>query len=156
MTQIVLSRRKALESGACALAGAGFLMLPSIAAAAVHTGAEGLVRKWYKSWETKDVDRFQSLIASDFTFTSPAGDDHIDSATFKKRCWDTQIDFIAGIDLELVVANGDQALVKYLGHTKNGKSFRNVEYFRLKDGKVETLECYFGGNMTFPSAVSKG
>src|SRR4029077_7334625 len=104
------------------------------------------------AWETKNADQFQSMMAANFTFTSPAGDDHISASTFKTRCWDSQIDFIGSFDLELVVASGNQALVKYLGHTKNGKSFRNVEYFRLKDGKVETLECYFGGNMTFPSA----
>jgi hypothetical protein len=53
-----------------------------------------------------------------------------------------------------VFGSGNEAFVKYLCHTKNGKSSRNVEYFRLRDGKVETLECYFGGKSTFPSAVS--
>jgi ketosteroid isomerase-like protein len=157
MTQTGVSRRKALEAGARALAGAGFLMTSSaMAGTRENATAEGFVRKWYKAWETKDADQFQSMMAANFTFTSPAGDDHISASTFKTRCWDSQIDFIGGFDLELVVANGNEALVKYLGHTKNGKSFRNVEYFRLKDGKVETLECYFGGNMTFPSAVSSG
>ena len=52
--------------------------------------------------------------------------------------------------------SGNEAFVKYLCHTKNGKSFRNVEYFRLRDGKVETIECYSGAKSTFPSAVSNG
>jgi hypothetical protein len=33
--------------------------------------------------------------------------------------------------------------VKYLCHTKNGKSFRNVEYLRIKNGQLESIECYF-------------
>ena len=53
------------------------------------------------------------------------------------------------------MTSGNEAFVKYLGHTTNGKSFRNVEYLRVRDGKVETLECYFGG-AGYPSAASKG
>jgi len=47
--------------------------------------------------------------------------------------------------------------VKYLGHAKNGKSFRNLEIiFGSETATVEALECYFGGKSTCPSAVSKG
>jgi hypothetical protein len=46
--------------------------------------------------------------------------------------------------------------VKYLCHTKNGKSFRNVEYLRIKNGQLESIECYFGAQSSFPSAVSTG
>ena len=42
----------------------------------------------------------------------------------------------------------------YLGRTKNGKTFRNVEYLRLRDDKVEAIECYFGAQSSFPSAAS--
>jgi len=99
---------------------------------------------------------FDALLADNFTFSSAAGDDHISKSAFKTNCWDTQINFIGQFDLERVVASGNEAFAKYLCHTKNGKSFRNVEYFRLKDGKVEAIECYFGGKDTFPSAVSSG
>ncbi len=95
-------------------------------------------------------------MADNFTFTSAAGDDHISKSAFKTQCWDTQVNFIDRFDLERVFGSGNEVLVKYLCHTKNGKSFRNVEYFRLRDGKVETIECYFGGKSTFPSAVSNG
>jgi hypothetical protein len=30
-----------------------------------------------------------------------------------------------------------------------------VEYLRVRDGKVEALECYFGGS-GYPSAANKG
>ena len=93
------------------------------------------------------------IMAGDFTFTSPV-DDHISKSAYKKGCWDTQIAFVDKFDLELVTVEGNEALVKYLCHTKNGKSFRNVEYFRLSNQRIEALECYFGGNLTYPSAVS--
>jgi hypothetical protein len=31
----------------------------------------------------------------------------------------------------------------YVWRTKNGKTFRNVEYLRLKDEKLKAIECYF-------------
>jgi len=159
MARIGVSRRIALEAGACALVGAAaFSVRARARAGAGQTTAEEIVRKWYKTWEVekKDWGPFDVLLAENFTFSSAAGDDHISKSAFKTNCWDTQINFIGQFDLERVVASGNEAFAKYLCHTKNGKSFRNVEYFRLKDGKVEAIECYFGGKDTFPSAVSNG
>jgi ketosteroid isomerase-like protein len=158
MTGIGISRRKALESGAYALAGAAGLLVTAQARAGTEPSAtyEEIVRNWYKAWETKDQGQFEALMADNFTFTSAAGDDHISKSVFKTQCWDTQINFIGRFDLEQLFGSGDEAFAKYLCHTKNGKSFRNVEYFRLRDGKVESIECYFGGKSTFPSAVSNG
>jgi ketosteroid isomerase-like protein len=157
MTRIEVSRRKALQLGACALTGAAELLVTARAGAATEpsTTYEEIVRSWYKAWEKKDQGQFEALMADNFTFTSAAGDDHISKSAFKTQCWDTQVNFIDRFDLERVFGTGNEAFVKYLCHTKNGKSFRNVEYFRLRDGKVETIECYFGGKSTFPSAVSK-
>jgi SnoaL-like domain len=160
MEGIGVSRRKALEAGAYGLAGAAAFLLTASAPAGAEqsTTAEEIVRKWYKTWEVekKDWGPFDALLADNFTFSSAAGDDHISKSAFKTNCWDTQINFIGQVDLERVVGSGNEAFAKYLCHTKNGKSFRNVEYFRLKDGKVEAIECYFGGKDTFPSAVSSG
>ncbi len=156
MTRTGVSRRKAIESGACALAAAAGLLVTARAGAEPGTAYEEIVRRWYRAWEKKDQPQFEAMMADNFTFTSAAGDDHISKSAFKTQCWDTQINFIDRFDLERVFGSGNEAFVKYLCHTKNGKSFRNVEYFRLRDGKVETIECYFGGKSTFPSAVSKG
>ena len=158
MTRIGVPRRKVFELGACALAGAAGLLVTARvpAGAEPSTAYEEVVRRWYKAWEKKDQGQFEALMADNFTFTSAAGDDHISKSAFKTQCWDTQVNFIDRFDLESVFGSGNEAFVKYLCHTKNGKSFRNVEYFRLRDGKVETIECYFGGKSTFPSAVSKG
>src|SRR5258708_3728502 len=108
---------------------------------------EEVVRKWYA------VD---SLLADNFTFTSAAGDDHISKSTFKARCWETQIDVIGHFDLERITTGAEDVFVKYLCHTKDGKSFRNVEYLRIKNGKLQSIECYFGAQSSFPSAVSTG
>ena len=147
-----------IESGVCAVAGAAGLLVTASARAGTERSEtnEEVVRKWYGALEQNDFGQFTALQAENFTFTSAAGDDHISASTFKTKCWDTQINFIERFDLERVIGSGNDMFVKYLCHTKNGKSFRNVEYFRLRDGKVEALECYFGGKSTFPSAVSNG
>ncbi len=153
---MTVSRRNLLANGArvmvCAVA------LPEVARAGGLGGEnltnEAIIRKWYGAWERKDLSTFNMLLAQDFTFTSAAGDDHISKSTFKTQCWDTQINFIGHFDLERITTGADDAFVKYLCHTTNGKSFRNVEYLRIKNGKLESIECYFGAQSSFPSAVS--
>ncbi len=158
MTTIAVSRRNLLATGACALAGAVSLLRPTSASAleVQNLTNEVIVRKWYAGWEKKDWDPLDRLLADNFTFTSAAGDDHISKSTFKARCWETQIDFIGHFDLERVTTGATDAFVKYLCHTKGGKTFRNVEYLRIKNGKLQSIECYFGAQSSFPSAVSAG
>ena len=158
MTSMTVSRRKLFATGACVLVGA--VPLPGTEKASAWKGQsavnEEIVRKWYAAWGNKDLDTFNALLADDFTFTSAAGDDHISKSRFKSQCWDTQVDFIGQIDLERISTSPDDAFVKYLCHTKNGKAFRNVEYLRITNGKLESIECYFGAQSSFPSAVSTG
>jgi ketosteroid isomerase-like protein len=158
MTRIAVSRRNLLARGACALVGV--VPLRGSARARALGGQnltnEEIIRKWYAAWEKKDLGTFDDLLADNFTFTSAAGDDHISKSAFKTQCWDTQVDFIGHFDLERIATGADDAFVKYLCHTKNGKSFRNVEYLRIRNGRLESIECYFGAQSSFPSAVSNG
>ena len=157
-TKTVVSRRSLLATGACALLGA--VSLPGPASASAMGGRNltngEIVRKWYAAWEQKDWGPVDSLLADNFTFSSAAGDDHISKSAFKKQCWETQINFIGHFDLERVATGPEDAFVKYLCYTKDGKSFRNVEYLRIKNGKLQSIECYFGAQSSFPSAVSTG
>ena len=156
MRKTAVSRRTMLGGGACALAAAA--TLPRRADACPDGGLspqnEATVRKYYKGWEVKDWRAFDLLLTDDFTFTSPL-DARISKSAFKKGCWDTQIPFIGRFDLEHVVGAADDAFVMYLAHTTNGRTFRNVEYLRLKGGQVAAVECYFGGKNTYTSAVAE-
>jgi ketosteroid isomerase-like protein len=157
MTRMTASRRKLFAMGACML---GAVALPGAERASALGGQssanEEIVRKWYAAWGNKDLNTFNALLADNFTFSSAAGDDHIGKSAFKSQCWDTQVDFIGQIDLERISTGPGDAFVKYLCHTKNGKAFRNVEYLRIAGGKLESIECYFGAQSSFPSAVSAG
>jgi ketosteroid isomerase-like protein len=153
-----VSRRHLLATGTCALMGAASLPVRASASAMAEQNVanEELVRKWYAAWEQKDWGPLDSLLAENFTFSSAAGDDHISKSAFKQQCWKTQIDFIRHFDLEQISTGTDDAFVKYLCHTKSGKAFRNVEYLRIKNGQLQSIECYFGEQSSFPSAVSTG
>jgi ketosteroid isomerase-like protein len=158
MKNRAMSRRTILEAGAYLLgATAG---IPQTAVAHVENGlspkTDETIRKWYAAWEKTDWRPVDSLLSDDFTFTSAAGDDHISKSAFKSKCWESQIGFIDRFDLQRIFGSGNEAFVMYVCRTKNGKTFRNVEYFRLRDDKVEAIECYFGAQSSFPSAVSKG
>ncbi len=156
MTRTAVSRRNLLATGICALVGAASLPAPARASASEGPNVtnDKIIREWYTAWERKDLETFNRLLADNFTFTSAAGDDHISKSAFKTQCWDTQVGFIEHVDLERITGGVGDAFVKYLCHTKNGKSFRNVEYLRIRKGKLESIECYFGAQSNFPSAVS--
>jgi ketosteroid isomerase-like protein len=158
MTRTTVSRRNLLATGSCALLVAASLPEPASASASGDQNLtnEEVVRKWYAAWDNKDLATFNLLLADNFTFSSAAGDDHISKSAFKTQCWDTQVNFIDHFDLERITTDTNDAFVKYLCHTKNGKSFRNVEYLRIRNGKLESIECYFGAQSSFPSAVSNG
>ena len=155
MRKRAMSRRTLLEAGACALAAAAGI--PQIAGAHTEAGLsptnEETIRKWYAAWEQKDWHPIDVLLADDFTFTSPL-DDHISKQAFKAKCWETQIAFVERFDLQHVIGTGNDVFVMYVGHTKNGKTFRNVEYLRLTGEQLQAIECYFGAQDSFPSAAS--
>jgi ketosteroid isomerase-like protein len=158
MRAIAMSRRNLLAAGAFALAGAsGMSAKAAERTPATHAATnEEIVRRYYKAWEKKDWGPLNALLAENFTFTSANNDDHISKSTFKTRCWESQIDFIDHFELERLMVQGDWAFVKYLCRTRNGKSFRNVEYLQFKGKQVAAIECYFGEPSSFPSAISSG
>lgn len=115
---------------------------------------ETTVRKYYKLWETEDWAPFDTLLANDFTFTSANDDDHISKSAFKTQCWETQKDHIQRFDLLQLFGSGNAAFVMYDGFTKKNQKFRNVEFVQVREGKIESIDCYFGHKDSFASAVS--
>ena len=158
MTRITMSRRDVLATGTCTLVGA--VTPPGLAGASALGGMTNERRRSSVSGTPRGKRRIwaRSITCSADKLhpTSAAGDDHISKSTFKARCWETQVDFIGHFDLARITTGAEDAFVKYLCHTKDGKSFRNVEYLRIKNGKLQSIECYFGEQSSFPSAVTTG
>ena len=151
-----LSRRTMLGTGFTSLTAIAVapLIARANAPSALSSTAESTIRSYYAAWEEKKWQPFDALLTDNFTFTSAAGDDHINKGAFKTKCWGSQSDFIERFDLQHVFGSGNEALVMYVCHTKNSKAFRNVEYLRIRGERVEAIECYFGAQSSFPSAVS--
>jgi ketosteroid isomerase-like protein len=96
----------------------------------------------YRAYETDDRNALEEALASDFSFTSPY-DDAIDRKTYFERCWPNH-ETIATIELQRVVIEGDGAYVTYLGTNISGRSFRNTEYMTFRNGRIASVEVYFG------------
>ena len=115
---------------------------------------ETVIRRYYSAYEKKDWHELELILADEFTFTSPAGDDHINLKLYKERCW-PNAENTRKFDLEKVMIDGDDAFVTYNGWTNDGRLFRNTERFRLRDGKIVSNECFFGTGVSFPNNRAK-
>lgn len=157
MNERGMSRRGLLETGAYALAAAAVMprSAGACAAAGLSPKTAGIIRRYYSAWENKDWRALEMLLTGDFTFTSP-NDNHDSRTVFKTRCWDSNANLIGHFDLQLIAGNGNDALVMYVLHIKDGKTIENVEQFHMRDGKVESVRCYFGQQNSYPAAVSGG
>ncbi len=119
------------------------------------SSARQMIKDYYVAYEKKDWGLLDSILANGFTFTSPAGDDHINLKTYKERCWPNAQN-TKKFDLEEVVVNGNDAYVTYNGWTTDGRLFRNTERFKFKDGKIISNECFFGPGVSFPNNTTPG
>ncbi len=115
---------------------------------------EKVIRQYYTAYVEKDWHMLELILADGFTFTSPAGDDHINLELYKKRCWPNSKN-TKKFDIEKIMIDGDDALVTYNGWTNDDKLFRNTELFKLKDGKILSNECFFGSGVNFPNSSKK-
>jgi len=150
-----MSRRTLLAAGVRAGALVGAVLQPDVASARVReTRNERAVRNWYNLWvDNRDWAAFDAAMTDDFTFTAASGEDHISKTQFKSECWQNQIGHIKRFDLEQMVSKGHEVFVKYRCRTMGGAAFRNVELLRVREGKIASIECYFGSTAGYPTAA---
>ena len=121
------------------------IMLLGITEAGKAQNAAKIIKTYFSGYEKKDWDITSSQLADGFTFTSAAPDDHIPLAVYKQRCW-PQSKFIKKIDFITIVQDGDHAFALYKGTTTDNKVIRNAEYYTFSNGKIKSIECFFGGS----------
>lgn len=107
-----------------------------------QTKLTDVVRAYFGAYETENREVVETLLADDFTFTSP-NDDNIDKATWFERCWPNR-DASRDQKIENIVIDGEKAFVTYLCATEGGKSFRNTEFMTFNAGRIATVDVYFG------------
>ena len=99
-----------------------------------QTKAE-LIRAIFAAYLANDRKRVDNALADDFHFISPY-DDNIDKPTYFERCW-KNTDWIARHELEKIFVEGDEAFVTYLCIARDGKRFRNTEFFTFAGDQVK-------------------
>jgi hypothetical protein len=67
----------------------------------------------------------------------------IDKTTYFARCW-RDSGWIARQGIEKILVEGDEAFVTYEVLAKDGKRFRNTEFFRFKGERIKSIDVYFG------------
>jgi len=121
------------------------IMLCGIFVAGKAQNATKIIKTYFSGYEKKDWSITSSQLAEGFTFTSPTPDDHIPLDVYKQRCW-PQAKFIKKFDFIAIVQDGDHAFALYNITTTDEKIIRNAEYYTFSDGKIKSIECFFGGS----------
>jgi hypothetical protein len=62
---------------------------------------------------------------------------------------------IERFDVDKVVMHGDEVVIITNGWTMTGHLFRNSDYFKLKDEKIISYECFFGPGINYPNNSAK-
>ena len=106
------------------------------------SGKSDIIRALFAAYMANDRKAVEDSFTGDFRFTSPY-DDRIDKGTYFERCWRGS-DWIERQQLEKIFVEGDEAFVTYEVVTKNGKRFRNTEFFRFDGDKISSIDVYFG------------
>lgn len=106
-----------------------------------------LVRQCFLAWENRDRQTLDSLLADDFTFSSPNGDDHISKAQYFEKCWPGG-ERIKGYQILNLMADGNEVFARYECELKDGTRFRNTEFFRIRDYQIVEVDVYFGRTIT--------
>ena len=107
-----------------------------------HPNRADVIRSYFAAFRSGDRRHMEQALAEDFTFTSPY-DDRIDKAAYFERCWPNR-DFIREHIIERIFEQGEEALVRYRCLTRDGKEFRNAEFFAFENGRLKEVQVFFG------------
>lgn len=113
-----------------------------------------LIRGVFAAYRANDRQSVEDCLTEDFRFTSPF-DDGIDKATYFAKCW-RDSGWIERQDLERIFVDGDAAFVTYQCVAKDGKSFRNTEFFVFAGDRVRSIDVYFGAEYRDGGFVPQG
>ena len=101
-----------------------------------------IIRALFAAYRANDRASVEKAFTDDFRFTSPY-DDRIDKATYFERCWRVS-DWIERQQLERIFVEGGEAFVTYEVVTRDGKRFRNTEFFVFDGDRIKSIDVYFG------------
>jgi hypothetical protein len=124
-------------------------MFCSIFVYAKSQSPEKLIKAFFAGFEKKDWNMIASQLAEDFTFTSPNGDNHLTIKQYKDKCW-ANVKFFKKIEFIQITVDGNTAFAMYNITDTENKVAHNVEYYTFRNGKIRSIETFFGTGVHFP------
>ena len=101
-----------------------------------------IIRALFAAYLANDRKAIEDAFTDDFRFTSPY-DDEIDKRTYFARCF-RDSGWIGRQELERIFVEGNGAFVTYRCVAKEGRSFRNTEFFTFEGDRIRRINVYFG------------
>ena len=101
-----------------------------------------IIRALFAAYLANDRRAIEDAFTDDFRFTSPY-DDEIDKRTYFARCF-RDSGWIGRQELERIFVEGNGAFVTYRCVAKEGRSFRNTEFFTFEGDRIRRIDVYFG------------
>ena len=128
-----------------------FLLLLCITASAhaQNTAKEKVVKAYYSGFEEHNWNAVANQLADNFTFTSPNNDDHISVEKFKEKCWITN-QFFKKVNFIKMTESGDDLFLLVEIVTTDNKIARNVDFYHFEEGKIKSIEVFFGAGSKYP------
>jgi hypothetical protein len=122
---------------------AGYLL--SVAAYGQAGEKAAIIDNYFAGWRLKDWNLVEKNLAQGFTFTSAAPDDHLTIDNFKQKCW-PQAEHIKRVEFARIAEGENDAFAIVQVITMDERVLRNVEYFTFSNGKIKSIEVFFGGS----------
>jgi hypothetical protein len=125
------------------------LIFCSLFVYAKSQSAEKIIKSYFNGYEKKDWNIVASQLSEDFTFTSPNGDDHLSLIRYKQKCWGN-VKFFKKIEFIKIAEDGNTAFAMYNITDTDNKVAHNVEYYTFSNGKIKSIETFFGTGVHYP------
>jgi ketosteroid isomerase-like protein len=100
-----------------------------------------IVERYFAAWTSGDFETARALLCDDLAFVGPF--DTFDSADDLIRALRGLASVVTGAERRGLVADGDEVCVIYDLHTQPIERAAIAEWFRVRDGKIASLEAFF-------------
>jgi ketosteroid isomerase-like protein len=121
---------------------------PSRPGSMTTTERTDVVRQLFGAWETGDRAALERVLAADeFRFFSPNDEAGLDHDGYFATCWPHREQVSKGFRFVRMIESGDEVVVTYEAEKPDGTALRNTEVITVRDGRVVTVEVYFGWNL---------
>jgi ketosteroid isomerase-like protein len=101
-----------------------------------------LVRQLFTAFAAGDRSTVESIIAEDFTFSTPL-DVGLDRAGYFERCWPSAGN-AQDVEFVRLLACGDEVIGTYENKNPDATTGRNTEIFAFEGRRISRVEVYFG------------